>query len=107
MHARAVSFLLKPGRSTDFASALENAVIPLLRQQKGFLDEIALLAPDGNSAIGISLWDLKEDADVYARRAYPAVLRALEGMVEGTPQVQPYEVTNSTLYRTTAARAIA
>jgi hypothetical protein len=45
------------------------------------------------------LWDLKEDAETYARGAYPGVLKALTQVVEGTPQVQTYEVSNSTFHK--------
>ena len=54
---------------------------------------------DGAEAIGISVWDLKENAETYAHGAYADVLKVLEPMVEGTPQVQTYEVTNSTFHK--------
>ena len=106
MYARSVSFHLKPGRSTEFTQTLEKDVIPVLRKQKGFQDEIAFVAPGGADAVGISVWDLKENAETYARGAYPGVLKALERVVEGTPQVQTYEVSNSTFHKI-AARATA
>ena len=99
MYARSVSFRLKPGRSTEFTQTFEKDVIPVLRKQKGFQDEIALVAPGGADAVGISVWDLKEDAETYARGAYPGVLKALQQVVEGTPQVQTYEVSNSTFHK--------
>lgn len=99
MYARSVSFRLKPGRSAEFAKTLESAVIPVLRKQKGFLDEITLVTPGGVDSVGISVWSLKEDAETYARGAYPGVLKALEQVVEGTPQVQLYEVSNSTFHK--------
>ena len=106
MYARSVSFHLKPGRSAEFTQTLEKDVIPVLRKQKGFQDEIAFVAPGGADAVGISVWDLKEDAETYARGAYPGVLKALQQVVEGTPQVQTYEVSNSTFHKI-AARATA
>ena len=106
MYARSVSFHLKPGRSADFTKTLEKDVIPVLRQQKGFQDEIAFVAPGGADAVGISLWDLKENAETYGRGAYPGVLKALEQVVEGTPQVTTYDVANSTFHKI-AARATA
>ena len=42
------------------------------------------------------MWDLKENAETYARSAYPGVLKALDQVLEGTPQVQMYDVSNST-----------
>ena len=54
MYARIVSFRLKPGRSTEFIQTFEKDVFPVLRKQKGFQDEIALVAPGGADAVGIS-----------------------------------------------------
>jgi len=105
MYARSVSFHLKPGRSAEFTRLLDKDVIPVLRKQKGFQDEIALVAAGGADAVGISVWDLKESAETYARGAYPGVLKALEQVVEGTPQVQTYEVSNSTFHKIARATA--
>ena len=106
MFARSVSFHLKPGRAAEFTRLLDKDIIPVLRKQKGFQDEIAFVAPGGADAIGISVWDLKENAETYARGAYPGLLKALERVVEGTPQVQAYEVSNSTFHKI-AGRATA
>ena len=106
MVARTVSFHLKPGRTAEFTKILDNDIIPVLRKQKGFQDEIAFVTPGGTDAVGISVWDLKENAETYARGAYSAVLKALEQVVEGTPRVQTYEVSNSTFHKI-AARATA
>lgn len=102
MIARSVSFHLKPGRATDFTKLLDKDIIPMLRRQKGFQDEIALVTPGGSDAIAISMWDLKDNAETYARSGYPDVLKALKDVVEGTPQVQTYEVVHSTFHKTVA-----
>ena len=99
MYARSVSFHLKPGRASEFTRLLDKDIIPVLRKQKGFQDEIAFVAPSESDAVGISMWDLKENAETYARGAYPGVLKALEQVVEGTPQVHTYEVCNSTFHK--------
>ena len=78
MFARTISFHLKPG----------------------------LTAADGAQAIGISLWDLPENADAYARTDYAAVVKALEHVVQGTPLVTVYGVASSTLHSTVPVRAI-
>ena len=104
MYARSVSFHLKPGRAAAFTELLDKNIIPILRNQKGFQDEIALVAPGGADAVGISVWDVKENADAYARGVYAGVVKALEPVVEGTPRVQTYEVASSTFHKI-AARA--
>ena len=102
MFARQVSLQLKPNSVAEFTRAIEDDIIPLLRQQPGFQDEIAFVVPGGTEALSVSLWDHKAQADTYHRGTYPAVLRALADVVEGTPQVHTYEVSNSTFHKIVA-----
>jgi hypothetical protein len=102
MYARNVSMHLKANSATQFTQALENDVLPLLRKQNGFKDEISFVAADRNEAVAISLWDRKEDADSYTRDTYPQVLTSLAKVVEGTPSVVAYEVSNSTFHKIAA-----
>ena len=99
MFARSVSFHLKPGQSAAFTQVLDKEIVPMLRKQTGFQDEIALVAPAGTDAVAISVWDRKENAENYARTAYPGVLTALNAVIEGTPQVITYDVLNSTFHK--------
>ena len=102
MCARTVSLQLKPNSVAAFTQTLEQEIIPLLRQQPGFQDEIAFVVPGGTEAVSVSLWDHKEQAEAYHRGTYPAVLKALANVVEGTPQVHTYEVSNSTFHKLVA-----
>jgi hypothetical protein len=104
MYARHVSFNLKAIRPEELTQTFEKDILPLLQKQSGFADEITLVSPDRKDAIGISLWERKEDADVYSRETYPQVLKSLARVVEGTPQVRGYEVPVSTLHKTAANR---
>ena len=102
MYARNVTLHLKANTAPEFTRTFETDVLPILRKQNGFKDEITFLAPDGADAVAISLWDRKENADAYSRDTYPAVLKRLANVVEGTPQVQTYEVANSTCHKIAA-----
>ena len=77
----------------------------MLRKQKGFKDEITLIAPERNDAVAISFWDRKEDAEAYNREKYPEVLKTLSKVVEGTPKVESFEVANSTSHQIAAKAA--
>ena len=105
MFARRVSMLLKPNSLAEFTNRLEKQIIPLLRKQTGFQDEITFVAPGETKAFGISLWNNKENAETYNRATYPEVTKILAGVVEGTPQVETYEVSNSTFHKIAAAVA--
>jgi hypothetical protein len=105
MYTRNVSMKLKVNCAKEFTQTLENQVIPMLRKQKGFKDEITLIAPERNEAVGISFWDKKEDAETYNREQYQDVLKSLSKVVEGTPKVESFEVANSTSHQIAAKAA--
>ena len=105
MYTRNVSLTLKVNSAPEFTRTLENEVIPMLRKQKGFKDEITLIAPERNEAVGISFWDRKEDAEAYNREKYPEIVKMLSKVVEGTPRVESFEVANSTSHQIAAKAA--
>ena len=105
MFARKVSMHLKNDGAQAFKQKVDSEIIPLLRKQKGFLDEITFLYPSGKEVHAFSLWETAEHAEAYNRGAYPEATKILASVVEGPPRVQTYEVLNSTLQRTVAAVA--
>jgi hypothetical protein len=105
MFARRVSMHLKPNSVAELTQRLEKEIIPLLRKQHGFQDEIMFVAPGGKQAFGISLWDKAENAEAYNRGTYPEVTKILARVIEGTPQVETYEVSNSTFHKIAVAVA--
>ena len=105
MFGRRVSLHLKPNSAAEYTRRLEKDIIPLLRKQKGFQDEITFITTGGKDAFGISLWDRTEDAEAYNRGTYPEVTKILARVVEGTPQVETYEVANSTFHKIAVAVA--
>jgi hypothetical protein len=105
MFARRVSMELKPNSVAEFTQRIEKDILPLLRKQTGFHDEITFVGPGETKAFGISLWENKENAEAYNRGTYPEVTKILARVVEGTPQVETYEVANSTFHKIAAAVA--
>ena len=99
MYARRVSMQLKPNKTAEFTQTLEEKILPLLRKQKGFQDELAFIGADGTTAFGVSLWDRTESAEEYGRDTFPAVIKMLSTVVEGAPKVSNYEVCNSTFHK--------
>ena len=105
MIARNVTMRLKANSVAEFTQTLEKEIIPLLRKQKGFQDEITFSVPGRPEAVGISFWDKQENADAYSRGSYQEVLKTLAKVLDGTPQVQNWEVANSTCHQVAAALA--
>lgn len=98
MFARNVSLRLKPNTMGEFTRTFEIEVIPLLRKQRGFQDEITFAVPGGLDVVAISLWDTKEHAEAYNAAGYPEVLKVLNKVLEGTPKVQVSNVISSTIH---------
>jgi len=57
MYARNVSIHLKSNMLSDYTRTFEKDVLPLLRKQNGFKDEITLAGPGGVDVTAISLWE--------------------------------------------------
>jgi heme-degrading monooxygenase HmoA len=102
MFARSVTVRLKPNSVTEFNRTFEKEVLPLLQRQKGFQEGISLVASNGTEAVGISLWDQKQDAEAYQRTTYSEVQKLLSKVTEGASTVQTYEVGTSTFHKTAA-----
>jgi hypothetical protein len=103
MFARNVSFHLKSNMLSDYTRTFENEILPLLRKQRGFQEEITLSNPGNQDATAISLWDSKANAEAYSINHYPEVLRILARMIDGTPKVQTFEFVTSTFHNAPVA----
>jgi heme-degrading monooxygenase HmoA len=99
MFARNISIHLKSNVLSEYTRVFERDVLPLLRKQNGFKDEITLAGPGGVDVTAISIWESKNDADAYNTNTYPQVLKTLARFIEGTPQVHTFDVVTSTLHK--------
>ena len=102
MYTRNVTLKLKSSSIAEFTRLIESEIIPMLRKQTGFRDEITFVAPERSEVLAISFWDTKANAEAYARTAYADVLKTLSKVVDGTPQVETFEVVNSTFQKIAA-----
>jgi heme-degrading monooxygenase HmoA len=91
MFARHVTLQLKPTVVNEFPVTLEKEILPLIRKQKGFLNEIVLVAPEKREVVAISLWETKEHAETYHREVYPQIENIVNKFVEGVPIVKKFE----------------
>jgi hypothetical protein len=99
MFAQTVQFRIKPQFIEELTKVFDREIIPLLRKQKGFQDEITFIVPSGMAAVGISLWNEKENVDTYIREVYPTVIKSLANVFRGVPKVRTFEVSNSTFHK--------
>jgi len=103
MFARQVFVHLKSNMLSDYTRTFENEILPLLRKQNGFKDEITLSNSGSLDVIAISLWETKANSEAYNTNAYPEVLRKFARLIDGTPKVQTFEAVTSTFHNVAVA----
>ena len=99
MYARLVTTHLKPGKFDLATRKFEEKIIPMLKLQKGFRDEVSFFDKEKNESLAISFWDAEADLRVYEKETYPEMVKVLSETFVGTPEVRLFEVANATFYK--------
>lgn len=106
MYTRVVETTSKQGKARELCHTIDDKVLPILRKQTGFVDEIVMVSDtDPNRVISISFWKTKEDAQRYEREQYENVKKTIQQMLEGAPDVRTFDIHTSTAHRITAQNA--
>ena len=85
MFAREIVLQLKPNVVKELPVMFEKEILPLLRRQKGFVDELLLVTPEKRELEAISLWETKEYAETYNKELYPQIEKIMAPFIEGDP----------------------
>ena len=95
MYARNLSFHVKPASVVLFNEKIQKDVLPLLRKQSGFKNQVMFSDTEGTHVTSISLWDTEASAKQYATGAYDQVLTLLGDTIDSAPKLV---VGSSTIY---------
>lgn len=108
MFTRVVELRAKPGKTNELSSAASEKVLPILRKQQGFQDEIVLVSnTDANRVLALSFWNSREDAERYHREQFTRVTDAIRNFCDGEPVVATYDVNTSTVHHITSGKKAA
>lgn len=106
MFVRIVDCVSRPGKTRTLNETIQNRLLPILRVQPGFVDEIVLESDvEPNRVLTLSFWKTREHAELYAQETYPAVKAVLLGSLETDPLVKTFNVASSTTSNLAAGRA--
>ena len=106
MFARVVELNCKPEKIGELRTRLDQDVLPLLKKQRGFVDELVLNSDQENGRVlAISLWNTRDDADRYQRETYSKIAEQLRPVINGDPQVRTFNVDLSTPHKIAAKAA--
>ena len=101
----------KQGKARELSGTINDKIVPILKKQPGFADEIVLVSDaDSNRVLALSFWKSREDAERYQREQYNSVRDTLQPMLlqpmlEGEPVVSTFGVHTSTGHKITAGKA--
>jgi heme-degrading monooxygenase HmoA len=105
MFTRVVECTIK-GKSNDFIQKLENEVLPILRDQRGFVDETVLVSTTNpQDVLALSFWKTREDAELYHREHFNRITQIIRPLLANDPRVRTFNVEHSTAHKIGAARA--
>ena len=106
MFTRVVEVTTKAGKARELTRIVSEKVLPILKNQPGFLDEITLVSDeDINRVLGLSFWKSKEDALTYQRDQFSKVTELIRNLIEGDPLVTTFQVEQSTIQKIIAGKA--
>ena len=106
MFTRVVEFTSKSGKSKELSDTINEKAVPILKKQRGFVDEAVLVSDTESSRVlGISFWNSKEDAEHYRQEQYPKIHEMLKHLLEAEPVIRTFEVHTSTTHRIAAGKA--
>src|SRR5438876_12353270 len=103
MFTRVVELTSKSGKTKELANTINEKVVPILKKQRGFVDETVLVSDtEPTRVLGLSFWNNKEDADCYHQEPYPKIYEMLKQLLETEPNIRTFYVHTSTTRRTVA-----
>ena len=106
MFTRIVELTTKPGKNEQLSATINDKVLPILKKQKGFVDEMVFVSDkEDNRVLGISFWNTREDAEQYHRAEYPKVQDTLRPHLDAEPMIRTFEVHTSTTHKIAAGKA--
>ena len=87
--ARSVRFDLAANKNEEFKTLFRNEILPTLKKQDGFKDELLLV--QDQHVLAISVWNNMDSARKYESTIYPQLDKALRPVMSGTPTVETFK----------------
>ena len=87
--ARSVRFDIATDKNEEFHKLFKNEVLPILKKQDGFKDELLLV--QDQHVLAISVWNNVDSARKYESTTYPQVDKTLRPVMFGKATVETYQ----------------
>jgi heme-degrading monooxygenase HmoA len=105
MFTRIVELTTKHGKNEQLTATINDKVLPILKKQRGFVDEMVLVSDkEQNGVVALSFWNTRQDAEQYQRTEYPKVQEAIRPLLDAEPTIRTFEVHTSTTHKIAAEK---
>jgi heme-degrading monooxygenase HmoA len=106
MYARMIQLTTKAGHLKDCIRAMVEQGLPLVKQQPGFVDALALSSDtERDQFVGVTIWKTREDAEKYATGQARQVLDSIRSILQHEPTVHSFNLEASTIHNFGIGRA--
>jgi heme-degrading monooxygenase HmoA len=86
--ARSVRFDIATDKNEEFHTLFRNEILPTLKKQDGFKDEMLLV--QDQHVLAISVWNNLDSARKYESTVYPKLDKTLRPIMSGKPTVETF-----------------
>ena len=87
--ARSVRFDIAADKNEEFHTLFRNEVLPILKKQDGFKDELLLV--QDQHVLAISVWNDMDSARRYESATYPQLDKTLRPVMSGKATVETFK----------------
>ena len=106
MFTRIVEVATKSGKARELSTIINDKVLPILKKQAGFVDEMLLFeTTNPNRGVGLSFWKRQEDAERYHREVFPQLVESLRHFIETAPTVRSFNLEAAETFRISPGKA--
>ena len=106
MFTRLVEVTIKMGKVKEVSEMFQEKLLPILKKQPGFIDEIVLVSTaESNRIVAMSFWNSPADAELYRREQYMKIEELMRPLLETTPKVLTFDVDTFTTHKIALGKA--
>src|SRR3981081_4591673 len=92
-----IQLTAKAGHLKDCIKAMVEQGLPLLKQQPGFVDAVALTSDtQRDQFVGLTIWKSREDAEKYVNGQARQVLESIRPILQPEPNFRRFHLDAST-----------
>ncbi len=106
MFTRVVDIHTKSGKARELSTTVNEKVLPILKKQPGFVDEITLVSnTNPDRVLALSFWESEEQAQRYHNEQFQKINEIVTPLLQTPAKVETFNVDISTIQKISKGKA--